>query len=468
MMTSLALLLLVVGAGVLGWMLGRRKSASAVGSGVSPHLLPDPALEWLRRAYRALGVWITELDPGEEGPRAERIIEPERLSIAQIVAVDRRLERARDQEQSGAERMEGGMLVFHAHAGAAAGLLLSEQFDARLLDGVEDDLRRLLDGVRRRPQLVALTQAQSQQASLESVGSVGLRLAYQLERTLDAQVVVAALEHGALRVIGVSGRADRRLLDSTVPAESDLAKVAVGTLEGGTFSGDPIGSAVADRRSRAGSVLLLPLRTERKPVGAVAIWLATGREPSGAARTEMMEAINNAAIRVDRALEADQHRRAATIDPLTGLHNRRGFDEAFTLITARTGALVYCDLDRFKSLNDTLGHPAGDAALVHFARIIREQIRAGDVAGRIGGEEFAVWLPDTPLDLGARIADRIRNKLGTTAWDWQGKRWALSASFGVAACPETSPSLDNLPAQADAALYAAKRGGRNRVERAGR
>ena len=105
---------------------------------------------------------------------------------------------------------------------------------------------------------------------------------------------------------------------------------------------------------------------------------------------------------------------------------------------------------------------------MHFARIIREQIRNVDVAGRIGGEEFALWLPETDLELGARIAERIRLKLGTTAWSWQGRSWPLSASFGVAACPETSPSLDNLPAQADAALYAAKRSGRNRVERAGR
>jgi diguanylate cyclase (GGDEF)-like protein len=233
-------------------------------------------------------------------------------------------------------------------------------------------------------------------------------------------------------------------------------------------STDPLGGVVADRRNRGGSVLLLPLKKDLKSVGAVAIWLATGREPSGATRAEMMEAIYNAAPRIDRALEADRHKRAASIDSLTGLHNRRGFEEAFTLITAREGALVYADLDRFKSLNDTLGHPAGDAALVHFARIIREQIRIGDVAGRIGGEEFAVWLPETGLELGARIAERIRVKLGNTPWDWQGRSWPLSASFGVAACPETSRSLDNLPAQADSALYMAKRSGRNRVEKAGR
>lgn len=258
------------------------------------------------------------------------------------------------------------------------------------------------------------------------------------------------------------------MLDSLLPLHSELARVALGTSESHVSSTDPLGGVVADRRHRGGSVLLLPLKKDLKSVGAVAIWLATGREPSGSTRAEMMEAIYNAAPRIDRALEADRHKRAASIDPLTGLHNRRGFEEAFTLITAREGALVYSDLDRFKNLNDTLGHPAGDAALVHFARIIREQIRTGDVAGRIGGEEFAVWLPETGLELGARIAERIRLKLATTPWDWQGRPWPLSASFGVAACPETSRSLDNLPAQADSALYLAKRGGRNRVERAGR
>jgi diguanylate cyclase (GGDEF)-like protein len=464
-MEPIALGVALLAGALLGWFFARRTSAR-VGSSVAPHLLPDPALEWLRRAHRALGVWITELDPSEEGPRAERILEPERLSVAQIVAVDRRLERARDQEQSGVERMQGGTLVFRGQGGAAVGLLLPEQFETGGLDGVEDDLRRLLDGVRRRPHIVALTQAQAQEASLESVGSVGLRLAYQLERTLDAQVVVAALENGTARVIGVSGRGDRRLLDTMLPADSPLAQVADGRVEPHVSTIDPVGGVVADRRSRTGSVLLVPLKKDLKPVGAVAIWLGTGREPTGAVRAEMMEAVHNAASRIDRALEADRHKRAATVDALTGLHNRRGFDEAFTLITAKGGTLVYSDLDRFKTLNDTLGHPAGDAALVHFARIIREQIRSGDVAGRIGGEEFAVWLPETSLDLGLRIAERIRVKLGTMAWDWQGRSWPLSASFGVAACPETSTSLDNLPAQADSALYEAKRSGRNRVERA--
>jgi diguanylate cyclase (GGDEF)-like protein len=479
----LAVVVAALAGAAAGWALARRRAGLTVARGVGPHLLPDPALEWLRRSYGALGVWVAELDPREEGPHAERIVDAERLSVTQIMAVDRRLERARDQEQSGAERLDSGTLVFHAAAGTAVGLLLPPTFEPTRLGPVEADLGRLLDGVRRRPQIVALAQAQSQEASLESTGSVGLRLAYQLERALDAQVLVAAkeapAEHGRtgslpplaqIRVIGVSGRGDRRLLDAVVPDISDLARVARGEVPQLVMEGDPLGGVVADRRQRQGTVMLLPILVGDEAFGAVAIWPPGGREPIGAALAELTEALANAGPRLFRALQGDQRTTEATSDRLTGLANRRKFDELIAQAEprgARAGALIYADLDHFKRLNDTLGHPAGDAALIHFARIIQGQIRSGDVAARIGGEEFAVWLPKSDLDVGARIAERIRIKLGTTPWDWSGRSWPLSASFGVAACPETGQTLKSLPAQADAALYVAKNSGRNRVERAG-
>jgi diguanylate cyclase (GGDEF)-like protein len=481
--SALALGLAALVGAAVGWALARRRAGLPLAAGVGPHLLPDPALEWLRRSYDALGVWVAELDPREEGPHAERIVDAERLSVAQIVAVDRRLERARDQEQSGAERLDSGILVFHAASGTSVALLLPPGFDASRLELVEADLRRLLDGARRRPQIVALAQAQTQEASLESTGSVGLRLAYQLERVLDAQVVVAATEApqelaatGSLtplpqvRIVGVSGRGDRRLLDAVVPEISDLARVARGEVPPLTMEGDPLGGVVADRRQRGGTVMVLPILVGDEAFGAVALWPPGGREPIGAVLAELSEALANAGPRLARALEADKRTAYATSDRLTGLANRRKFDELVAQAEprgARQGALIYADLDRFKLLNDTLGHPAGDAALIHFARIIQGQIRGGDVAARIGGEEFAIWLPKSDLDVGARIAERIRIKLGTTPWDWHGRSWPLSASFGVAACPETGQTLKTLPPQADAALYVAKNSGRNRVERAG-
>ena len=478
----LLVLLVGVGAGAaLGWWAARRGSAPRMASGVAPHLLPDPALEWLRRVHHALGVWVTEMDAAEGAPHAERIVDPDRLSVSQIVAVDRRLERARDGEQTGVERMDSGTLVFRAGGGIAVALLLPAGIEASRLAAADTDLDRLIEGVRRRPHIVQLAQARTAEASLESASSVGLRLAYQLERLLDGQVVVAAYEntlarlHGdadttpRVRVIGVSGRGDRRLLDSLLPIESELAQAAIGILDHALVQGDPLGSVVADRRQRPTAVFVLPIRAGERSVGAVALWLQSGTEPTGGVRTELMEALANAGPRIVTALEADRIRGQTEVDPLTGLQNRKGLDAALARAGAAQcpGALVFADLDRFKTLNDTLGHPAGDAALVHFSRILREQIRGGDIAARAGGEEFAVWLPDTVLETGLRIAERIRIKLGTTAWEWQGRTWPLSASFGVAACPETSATLADLYSQADAALYVAKRSGRNRVERAG-
>ena len=291
-MTALAV---IVGAllGVGGaWLFMRRGRSPGVAPGVSPHFLPDPALEWLRRAHGATGVWVTEMDSREGEPHAERVVDGERLSVAQIVAVDRRLERARDQEQSGAERLEGGTLVFHGAAGIAVGLLLPGSSDASRLDAAESDLRRLADGVRRRPHIVQLVQAHTQEASLESVGSVGLRLAYQLERMLDGQVVVAACEalpdatrengdYEGVRVIGVSGRGDRRLLDTLLLPDCDLARVARGEVDPIFFEGDPLGGVVADRRQHSTAVLVLPMRAGDRPVGAVALWPPGGREPVG-------------------------------------------------------------------------------------------------------------------------------------------------------------------------------------------
>ncbi len=465
----------VFGAWGAGFLQQKRRALGGAlpAPGVGPHLLPEPAIGWLMRAHQALGVWVSEVGAGEEGPRTERRVDAERLSVVQVEAVDRRIERARDAEEHGVERLGVGTLVFRAGGGFAVAILLPHTFDSDRLGDVERDLERLLDGARRRPQIVAIAQAQTQDAQLESAGSVGLRLAYQLERSLETEIVVAAVEAAIpsderVRIVGVSGRGDRRLLDTVLPPHAELARVALGTVPQMLTAGDPLGGVVADRRQRTGATLLVPVAAgSSAPVGAIAIHLPGGIEPAGAVRAEMLEAVTNAAPRLARAVSTDAAVRSAASDPLTGLVNRRGLEQALTRVDTREGALIFADLDRFKQLNDTLGHPAGDAALIHFARILREQVRGGDVPARIGGEEFAIWLPGATLDLGKRIAERVRIKLGTTAGEWQGRHWPLSASFGVAACPETNPDLENLPAQADAALYVAKRSGRNRVEAAG-
>jgi diguanylate cyclase (GGDEF)-like protein len=386
------------------------------------------------------------------------------LSPASLEAIESRLAALRTQAASGAERLQAGVLLYASGSGLIVGMLLPVAAGAEPLREAGDDLVVLLDALGRRP-LMDRALAEEEGPG-ESLGSIGLRLAYQLERVLNAEVIVAVEIQGHVRVIGTSSRADRRLLDSFAQPGSPIYQVARGEVASLTSIADPLGGIVHDRRTHFTPAIIYPIRYREEPVGAVAIWTDDDGAPIGPVIAEVQEALRNAGPRIARARRTEELGNAAVTDPLTGLKNRRGLEDAMRRVGTTQGTLIYADFDKFKLLNDQLGHHAGDAALVHFARLVYDLIRGGDTAARIGGEEFAVWLPGASLVYGAKVADRIRIKLGTLPWDWQGRSWPLSASFGVAAMPDTTRSLDNLAAQADAALMEAKRLGRNRVETA--
>jgi diguanylate cyclase (GGDEF)-like protein len=461
------LLLGALGGAVLGWYFARRPSAPPeLGPrGVEPMLAPDPALRWLALARNALGAWAsTSVSNGEQPIRWQRALPGGRLSTAVSATVEERLATLCLQTGSGTERLDAGTLVYSSATGLGAGLLLPADTAAGVLREAQDDLTALLDGLARRPLMdQAIAEGDS---PVESLGSIGLRLAYQMERILAAEVIVAVDTQTGVRVIGTSSRADRRLLDNLAQPGSPMFQVARGEVPSLTSIADPLGGIVPDRRSHFTPAIVYPIKAGDETVGAVAIWTDDDGAPIGPVIAEVQEALRNAGPRMARARKLEEEGNAAVTDPLTGLRNRRGLDEEMHRVGISQGSLIYADCDKFKLLNDTLGHPAGDAALVHFARLIHDTIRGADVAARIGGEEFAIWLPGASLMYGAKVAERIRIRLGTTAWDWQGRSWPLSASFGVAAVPDTTRSIANLPAQADAALLEAKRQGRDRVEAA--
>jgi diguanylate cyclase (GGDEF)-like protein len=167
-------------------------------------------------------------------------------------------------------------------------------------------------------------------------------------------------------------------------------------------------------------------------------------------------------------LAAELHRRA-TADPLTGLPNRRAFDEALAREVARAGragaalALVLVDVDHFKRVNDVHGHPAGDLVLRAVAERIAAAARAGDLVGRLGGEEFAIALPGAERASAAEAAERIRARVGSEPIAVDGAALAVTISAGVASFPADAADGPALVARADARLYEAKRAGRNRV-----
>jgi diguanylate cyclase (GGDEF)-like protein len=165
--------------------------------------------------------------------------------------------------------------------------------------------------------------------------------------------------------------------------------------------------------------------------------------------------------------------RLATIDPLTGLPNRRGFMEGCgrELERARryggTLSVLMLDADHFKRINDAYGHAGGDLALQHLAELLLGTLRATDVAGRMGGEEFAVLLPETDIAGARQLAQRIRMNIAAAPLMIGHAPAALTVSVGVAAVPigklpGTGP-IERALKEADEALYRAKAEGRNRV-----
>jgi diguanylate cyclase (GGDEF)-like protein len=158
-------------------------------------------------------------------------------------------------------------------------------------------------------------------------------------------------------------------------------------------------------------------------------------------------------------------------DPLTDVLNRRALSEAIEdehqrLQRGKPYALVMIDMDHFKQLNDKLGHAAGDAALLRAVQVLSPCVRDVDRFGRLGGEEFCVLLPLTGLAGAALVAERMRHNLESSCFEWQGKTWPLTASFGVAEALPDDISADAVLLRADKGMYRAKAQGRNLVQEA--
>lgn len=172
--------------------------------------------------------------------------------------------------------------------------------------------------------------------------------------------------------------------------------------------------------------------------------------------------------------KAEYYRHLSTIDPLTGLSNRRHFmEQAHTVLQqasryGHTVALVMVDIDYFKKVNDTCGHAAGDALLKAFGSLLSQFMRQSDIVGRYGGEEFIFLLPQTSLDEARATMEKLRAKIESSPVSVEGQDIAFTASFGLCTCQpsaacDTQNTLESLIKCADCGLYQAKNQGRNRI-----
>jgi len=221
--------------------------------------------------------------------------------------------------------------------------------------------------------------------------------------------------------------------------------------------------------ARAESLLAVALRSRNEVLGAIVL---TG--PRGAFDSSFLRVLTVLANQAAGALRSGQlleeMRDTAMRDGLTGLYNRRAFDEHLKQAIGREGrqdggrfALLLIDIDHFKKLNDTFGHPAGDAALRHTAALLHGHLRAADQDARFGGEEFAVIVAGADEAGAMHLAERVRHGIEKGQVIFDGARLAVTVSIGVAVWPRDGESGGELVAAADRALYGAKQAGRNRV-----
>ncbi len=218
-----------------------------------------------------------------------------------------------------------------------------------------------------------------------------------------------------------------------------------------------------------GALRILPLVAADRILGT----LVAGTRARGALGEDVLRMLEVLAIQaaqaVLRAQLFEQTERLATTDGLTCLANRRTFQARAEQALAqarrygRVCAVLITDIDHFKVVNDTYGHPAGDTVLKGVAQMLREQARDTDVVARYGGEEFAVVMPETDLRGAQVIAERLRETVAARIFHTELGPVRVTLSVGLAASPEDGTEMDALVQLADQCLYQAKRAGRNRV-----
>jgi diguanylate cyclase (GGDEF)-like protein len=338
--------------------------------------------------------------------------------------------------------------------------------------GIAIGLVILLFGLRRIRRSLEPSQDQAEFADTLQIANdedeAHMLLRRHLERTLA---------HTSAVVLNRNNSADRLEAVTPLPSGSPLA---------GTLRGAEPRSCLALRSGRThrendgqsallscsicatvpGSSSCVPLTVGGEVIGSVLLSCPTPY--TEAEEEQIRESVGQAApVLANLRNLAVAEIRAAT-DGLTGLPNKRAVTDALKRTVAQASttqaplALLLIDLDHFKQINDTRGHAVGDQVLANVGAMLRSVLRAQDFAGRNGGEEFAVLLPDTEIATALAVAERIR--IAVAEISLPGSDVSVTASIGVAGFPDHASTVDRLERLADAALYLAKRQGRNRVE----
>jgi diguanylate cyclase (GGDEF)-like protein len=453
----------LVGVGGVAWWRRRRWRGRDDRLPVeAPHVV-----DLLRRAHGGVVACVVTADDdhplvSEASPRPPRALVDQAVALATLGMGDGREHVVREEHA----------LVAAGDGDHGCAVVLAGEASRERIAAVSQDLRQLLadfgaqrahaggrpGGQRLVPDWLAVAP--------HSVDGLAGALCRASEAACGAPAAVALRDRASriTSVVAVSQHYDRMLLGTTVTHDSAIGRAVAGDIPvvgGGAV--ELFGRPHNDRRRLPRHGTAFPLRDGVEGIGALVVF-AEHDAIDPAVRERILYYTVDAGPRLGRAVAVQAAEIRAVTDELTGLPNRRALDQAMAAWRESACSMLCVDLDHFKQLNDCYGHIAGDAALRHVAQVFRRALRDRDIAARVGGEEFALWLPQTSLSRAVDVAERIRGAMESSAVPWTGADLRVTCSVGVAAVPDCVSLADQLLVAADAALYQAKRAGRNRVE----
>lgn len=310
----------------------------------------------------------------------------------------------------------------------------------------------------------------NQVLGLQAVFEATIKTVKQL--TAADFIAISLLENGEHRIVKASGHKSGHFDNLSFPADDGLVGQAIKMRRWmpttANYQGEFPVFTNTMRIAGLESLLILPLlKDEGEAIGALTV---AGRRPDmfPRERREILEVIAfQVATKIELGRAHEKIFQLAATDGLTGLSNHRTFQHAFDNMLHRALrqstplTVVLGDLDYFKKINDTYGHPFGDAVLQEVAKVMAGAIRKVDLAARYGGEEFALLLEDSDIAGARKQAERVRKAINGLEFDHEGNKIKISMSFGLAAFPQDGESKVDLVNKADQALYRAKEKGRN-------
>ncbi len=445
---------MVLGAAGFAWVRHRRRPFEGLES------LPadiQHLVELIRRAHGAQAACVVAQD-GDPVWSKSNPPPPPRLVQRTVMLASLVLAECREHIIT-----KDGVIVAFGDGRLGGAVLFTDPVDDHGMRMALADIRRMLAEFaagRKSGEVEPLPRATPDWLTPETVEGIGGALCEAGRRITGFPTAVVTrdpLSAGA-SVVAVSAGADRRLVRLSIAPTSVVGRACMGNITAAAEGGEVFGTRRQNRREREDRAVVYSLSDGPQGVGALVVFC--GREGIDAKESKRVQRlVDDAGPIMSRTVDLYAAKHRTMTDELTGQPNKRALDQAVREHSLGPCSLLSVNVDQLNNLTQ----PAVTAAIKHVTRVFRKSLRDYDLPARVGDEDFALFLPDTPFHHAFEVAERVRIAVSESVFDWAGEEHLLTCSFGVASVPETAEAPEALLEAASAALQDARHEGSNRI-----